>query len=208
MLARTVEHVRHTVRIHVWDPFVRLFHWTVVSGCLIAYVFTDWRNLHKFTGYVVLAMVVLRIIWGFVGTRHARFADFVRSPREVWDYGRRLLQGREDPSLGHNPLGGLMVVALLTTLLAIGISGWMMTLDAFWGEDWVEELHANLVNLLLVLVGLHLAGVLFTSLRERVNLVKAMITGYKEFPAGKAPPAADAEHSRAPTAMPQPNRSG
>ncbi len=208
MLARTVEHVRQTVRIYVWDPFVRVFHWTVVSGCVLAYLTEDWRSVHKFFGYVVLAMVVLRILWGFVGTHHARFADFVKSPREVWDYGRRLLQGREDPSLGHNPLGGLMVVALLTTLLAIGLSGWMLTLDAFWGEDWVEELHANLVNLLWVLVALHLVGVVFTSLRERVNLVKAMITGDKEFPAEKAPAVADGEHGRAPAAMPQPNRSG
>jgi len=183
MLARTLDETRQLVRVYVLDPFVRIFHWTVVTGCTVAYLTEDWRTVHKLVGYVVLTMVLLRIVWGFVGPRHARFEDFVRGPREVLDYVRRLLRGREGRSLGHNPLGGLMVVALLTTLLVIGVSGWMMTLDMFWGEDWVEELHENAVNVLIGLVMLHVGGVVFTSLRERVNLVKAMFTGYKEFPA-------------------------
>ena len=172
---------RRILAVRVWDPFVRIFHWSVVAGVFTAYFTEAWRSVHELVGYVVLAMVVLRIVWGFLGPRHARFSDFVRGPREVLAYVRDLLGGREPPSVGHNPLGGLMVVALLTVLLVVCVSGWMATLDAFWGEDWVEELHEGGVNLLFVLVALHVAGVLFTSLRERVNLVKAMVTGTKEF---------------------------
>ncbi|GBD41826.1 hypothetical protein HRbin39_01212 [bacterium HR39] len=172
---------RRILRVRVWDPFVRIFHWTVVTGVLIAYFTEDWRPVHKLVGYVVLVMVTLRIVWGFLGPRHARFSDFVRGPREVLAHVRDLLRGREPPSVGHNPLGGMMVVALLTTLLVICVSGWMMTLDAFWGDERVEELHESAVNVLLGLVGLHVAGVVFTSLREGVNLVKAMFTGTKEF---------------------------
>ncbi|HFD15589.1 MAG TPA: cytochrome B [Rhodospirillales bacterium] len=169
-------------RIRVWDPFVRLFHWTVVSGVLLAYLTEDFRSLHKTIGYIVLAAVLLRLGWGVIGSRHARFTDFVRGPSEVLRYARDILHGREERHLGHNPLGGVMVVALLTTLLVIGVSGWMTTLDMFWGEDWVEDLHAGAVNLLVFgLVPAHVAGVVFTSLRERTNLVKAMITGYKEY---------------------------
>lgn len=175
------------IPVRVWDPLVRLFHWTVVTGVFVAWFTEDWRSVHKFTGYVVLGAVLVRIVWGFTGTRHARFADFVRGPREVLGYALDVLRGREPRHLGHNPLGGAMVVALLVTLLVVTVSGWMMTLDAFWGEDWVEDLHETAVNLLIFgLVPLHLAGVVFTSLRERVNLVKAMITGVKELPADEA----------------------
>ncbi len=171
----------HRQRIRVWDPFVRLFHWTVVGGVLLAYLTEDFRSLHKTVGYAVLAAVLLRLGWGLIGGRHARFADFVRGPGEVLRYARDILHGREERYLGHNPLGGVMVVALLTTLLVICVSGWMTTLDMFWGEDWVENLHTVAVDLLVFgLVPVHVAGVVFTSLRERTNLVKAMITGYKE----------------------------
>ncbi len=169
-------------RFYVWDPFVRLFHWTVVSGVFLAYFTEDFRSLHKAVGYAVLAAVGMRLLWGLVGSRHARFTDFVKSPKAILRYAAKVLRGREERHLGHNPLGGAMVVALLLLLLVIGVSGWMMTLDMFWGEDWVEDLHALSVDLLLFgLVPLHVAGVLFTSLRERTNLVKAMVTGFKEY---------------------------
>jgi cytochrome b len=107
----------------------------------------------------------------------------VYGPRAVIGYLRDLWHGRELRSLGHNPLGGVMVVGLLVTLLGICVSGWMMTLDIFWGDERLEELHEIAANLLVFgLVLLHLAGVLFTSLSERVNRVRAMITGIKHLP--------------------------
>jgi cytochrome b len=170
--------------IRVWDPVVRLFHWTVAFGCVAAFLTEDLRQVHKAIGYVVLAALVVRLAWGFLGSRHARFGDFLRPPGETIGYARDLLQGRERRYLGHNPLGGLMVLVLMTVLAVIGISGWMTTLDAFWGVDWVEELHEVAANSLLLLVPVHLLGVTVESWRHRENLVRAMVTGDK--PAGDA----------------------
>jgi cytochrome b len=169
---------RSTIR--VWDPLVRTFHWTVALACLGAYLTTDdWRRLHEVLGYWVLGAVIVRVVWGFVGTRHAQFADFVKGPRRLGRYMLGLAQGTEPRYVGHNPLGGLMVLALLLVLGGLGVTGWMMGLDAFWGDELLGDLHADLANLLLVLVGLHLLGVVWESLRHGENLVAAMITGRK-----------------------------
>lgn len=168
----------HMVR--VWDPFVRIFHWSLVSLFLLAVVTGDevqW--LHLIAGYSVGALLTLRLIWGFIGSRHARFSDFVRSPRTVVAYMRDAMQGREARSLGHNPAGGAMVVALLAMLSAIATTGFMMTTDAFWGAEWVEDVHEGLVNATLALVALHVTGVLWTGVKHKENLVKAMFTGWK-----------------------------
>jgi len=163
----------------VWDPLVRILHWTFAIGCAAAFLTEEFGTLHKLVGYTVLAAVGLRVVWGFVGPGHARFASFVRGPREVVAYLAALVRGCEPYHEGHNPLGAVMILTLLLLLTVIGISGWMMTVDAFWGEDWVEDLHATSADLLLWLVPLHVAGVIFASLRHKENLVKAMITGRK-----------------------------
>ncbi len=182
-----------TVAEHrVWDPLVRLCHWTFAIGCAAAFLTEEMRTAHKIVGYAVLAAVLFRILWGFFGSYHARFANFVRGPREVGAYVGAMLRGEEPYHEGHNPLGALMILALLLLLLVIGISGWMQTLDAFWGEEWVEELHATSADLLLWLVPLHVGGVLFASLRHRENLVKAMITGTKPAPVHPVSPAGTA----------------
>lgn len=163
----------------IWDPLVRVTHWSFVFGCAAAFLTEDTRRLHEFVGYVVLGAVSLRILWGFVGRGHARFAAFVRGPREVWAFVLAMLRGNEPHFEGHNPLGAVMIVTLLSLLLVIGVSGWMTTLDMFWGVGWVEDLHESSANLLLWLVPVHIAGVIFASLRQRENLVLAMITGRK-----------------------------
>ncbi len=178
---------RSTIR--VWDPLVRTFHWTVALACLGAFLTSDdWRHLHKALGYWVLGAVAVRIVWGFVGTRHARFGDFVKGPRRLGRYLLAMLRGTEPRHVGHNPLGGLMVVALLLVLGGLGVTGWMMGLDAFWGNELLGNLHADLANLLLVLVGLHLLGVVWESFRHGENLVAAMITGKKPVSPGRAEP--------------------
>lgn len=168
-----------TVEKRVWDPLVRVAHWTFAFGCAAAFLTEEMRGPHKLVGYVVLAAVLVRIVWGFAGSEHARFASFVRGPAEVRAYLAAMLRREEPASEGHNPLGALMIVALLALLLVIGLSGWMTTLDMFWGVDWVEDLHEASAELLLWLVPLHVAGVIFASLRHRENLVLAMITGRK-----------------------------
>lgn len=166
--------------IRVWDPFVRIFHWGLVSLFALAFVTGDeveW--LHIRIGYAIAALVALRIAWGFVGTRHARFGDFVRSPRTITRYLRQAARRQAPRHLGHNPAGGAMVMALLVMIGGIAATGFAMTTDAFWGAEWVEDLHEGLVYTTIGLIVLHVAGVIFSSLEHGENLVKAMFTGRK-----------------------------
>lgn len=166
--------------VPVWDVFVRAFHWSLVISFAFAWITADeWDRLHEWSGYTASALVALRVVWGFVGVRHARFSDFVRSPFVVLGYLGDVLRGRERRFLGHNPAGGTMIIALLIGICGLGATGWMMTSNAFWGVEWVEDVHEVLANGLLALVALHVAGVLMASFSHRENLVLAMLTGRK-----------------------------
>ena len=164
----------------VWDIFIRVFHWSLAVSFVVAWLSgDDWKTLHLWAGYAVAALIALRLVWGVVGPPHARFSHFVRSPLVVVSYFRDLVTGREVRHLGHNPAGGLMIVALLATLVGLCLSGWLMTTDAFWGSETMEGIHETLANAALVLVGLHVAGVVWASFRHHENLVCAMVTGRK-----------------------------
>lgn len=169
--------------IKVWDPLVRLFHWSVV-GCVATAWFTaeNFRSTHEWAGYAVVGLVAVRGVWGFVGSRYARFSQFVRNPTAVFDYGKDAIAGTAPRYIGHNPAGGWMVVALLSLLLALGVTGWMMTLDAFFGNDSIQGTHELLANGLLLLIAIHVSGALATGWKHGENLVRAMITGTKRRP--------------------------
>lgn len=169
--------------VTVWDPFVRVAHWSLVGLFAVAFATGDeieW--LHIRVGYAVAALVALRIVWGFVGSRHARFSDFVRSPRETATYLRQAARWKAPRYLGHNPAGGAMVVALLVMIGGIAATGFAMTTDTFWGSEWIEDLHVGLVYTTIGLIVLHVSGVVFSGLAHGENLVKAMITGRKRAP--------------------------
>ncbi len=166
--------------VKVWDPFVRAFHWSLASLFLLAYVTGDeMETVHIAAGYTIAGLLALRILWGFVGPRYARFSNFVRSPRAVLTYGRDVVLLRAPRYLGHNPAGGAMVVALIVMLIGTCITGYMMTTDVYWGARSVEEVHEVLANLTVGLIVLHVIGVLVASFEHRESLVKAMITGRK-----------------------------
>jgi len=166
--------------VKVWDPLVRLGHWALVAGIAIAWFTREGaRTVHEQIGYAVLAIVVLRVLWGFTGPHYARFAQFVCSPSTTFAYARAVLAGSGSRHLGHNPLGGWMTVVLLGMIALVALSGWLYTTDAFWGVQWVAELHEALSDALLGLIALHIAGVVFTSYRHRENLVAAMVHGRK-----------------------------
>lgn len=163
--------------VPVWDPFVRVFHWSLVSAYAVEWATAEnWDTLHERAGYFMLALLVMRVVWGLVGTRHARFSDFVYGRRTTVKYLRELGAGRPRHYLGHNPLGGWMVLALLLTLSGTVISGILMPQD----EGLLEELHEALANISLLLVCVHVAGVAVSSLLHRENLVAAMLTGRKK----------------------------
>lgn len=166
--------------IRVWDPFVRIFHWSQAALIGVAWLAADaLKPLHEWAGYAIGVLIGLRIIWGFVGPRHARFADFVRGPRVVTAYLRDMAKGHEARHLGHNPAGGAMVVALLVVTAATVLTGWLQTTDAFWGSQRMEDIHETLATMILILVALHVGGVILASLRHHENLARAMLTGRK-----------------------------
>lgn len=164
----------------MWDPLVRICHWTLVIIVALAWLTREgWSAWHEWLGYGSIVILAVRIPWGFFGPVEAPFVNFVRRPGATLSYARRVLAGSEERHLGHNPLGAWMIVVLLTNLLLLGFSGWLYTTDRFWGVEWVEHLHGALADALLVLTGLHIAGVVFASWRQRESLIAAMVHGRK-----------------------------
>ena len=163
----------------VWDPLVRIFHWSLVVLFTAAWLTgdeVDW--LHERLGYAIIGLVAIRVVWGFVGTRHARFSDFICGPSKVVSHLAEMIHFRARRYLGHNPAGGAMVVALLAMLATTTGTGILMT-GVYPKAHWLEEVHEVAANLTLILVGLHIAGVVLASFEHRENLVKAMFTGRK-----------------------------
>jgi cytochrome b len=183
--------------IKVWDLFVRVFHWLLVAGFFTAYLVEDeLLGLHIWSGYLAFSLVVLRIAWGFIGSRHARFRDFIYAPGAVIGYLRQIISFSSPRHIGHNPAGGAMILLLLASLLATGFSGMILfgaetqagmlsdlaTTLGIVGEhatESFEEVHEFCANLTLLLVIMHVGGVLFESLLHRENLVRSMFTGRK-----------------------------
>ena len=172
------------VRVRVWDRFVRVFHWSLVLSFFTADFSTMGgpRWLHEASGYTALALVAARIVWGFAGAGHARFASFVPRPTAFIDYAGDLLRGRERRHLGHNPAAAVMILFLLAMVIGIGTSGWMMTTDAWWGNETVEAIHGLLVDATLLAVAIHVSAAVYESVRHRENLPWSMVTGTKRAP--------------------------
>jgi len=166
--------------VRVWDIAVRLFHWSLVLCIATAWLSSEDANtLHMTAGYSAAALVLCRILWGFVGTKYARFSEFVRSPGAVVRYLKSIFTHRAARHLGHNPPGGAMILVLLLTIIATAVSGWMLNSDAFWGVSWVQRVHNFLANGLILLVFIHVLGVLVASIQHRENLILSMLTGRK-----------------------------
>jgi cytochrome b len=196
--------------VRVWDVPVRSVHWLVALLVLVSWITAEngWLRWHRLSGYAVLSLVGFRIYWGFCGSRTARFADFVRGPGAAVKY-LRTFSTRRDPApsaIGHNPLGGWNVVALLALLFAQALLG-LFAVDvdglesgplarhvSFETGRYLAALHHVLFNVLLVLIGLHVLAVLLHGIYRRENLIGPMITGFKRVPGPsarwEAPPAA------------------
>ena len=169
-----------TTQIKVWDAPVRVFHWLMVLSFAGAYLSAEserWRLLHVTLGYTLGGLVAFRLVWGLVGTRYARFANFVRGPQAVLTYLRSLRKGQPQHHLGHNPAGAVAIVLLLLASVAVVGSGWAIYNDV--GGEWLSELHDIAANSMLLVVAIHIAGVLVASRLHRENLVRAMVTGQK-----------------------------
>ena len=169
-----------TNEVLVWDAPVRVFHWLMVLCFAGAYLSAEserWALLHITLGYTMAGLVMFRLMWGLVGTRHARFANFVRGPRAVAAYVMSLRSGRPEHHVGHNPAGAVAVVVLLALTAVTALSGWATYAEL--AGDWMGELHEAVANLMLAVVLVHVAGVVVSSRLHHENLVRAMVTGRK-----------------------------
>lgn len=189
-------------QVKVWDLFVRFFHWGLAAAVLGSFLSSDkdaWVHVHARIGLAVLALVVARVAWGFMGSPHALFSAFVRGPRTVLAYAREMAAGRPRPHLSHNPMGGAMVVALLAVLLGLVATGALVYAGPEFGgllagvltkrtAKGIKEVHEALSGGLIALLVTHLAGVLVSSVLERQNLVGGMVTGWKRDPDGAGEP--------------------
>lgn len=167
--------------ILVWDLPTRSFHWLLALSFAGAWITAEserYRDLHVMLGYSLLGLIAFRLIWGVMGTRHARFSEFVRSPARAVQYMKSLVSGKPEHYVGHNPAGAIAIVLLLLLGIASGVTGWMTYNE--WGGEWMEEGHELFSNLMLAMVGIHIAGVIVGSIAHRENLVRAMVTGYKQ----------------------------
>ncbi len=181
-------------KVMVWDPLVRIFHWTLAASFIIAYLAEDnYPGIHVLAGYSVLVLVLFRILWGFIGPEHARFSDFIFHPRSVLVYLGDLIRFSARRYIGHGPAGGSMIIALLIALILTTVSGLalygaeeyagpfagFMTGMGNEGVDALEEVHEFLAGFTLMLIVIHVMGVTLSSFVHRENLVKSMFTGYK-----------------------------
>ena len=186
----------------VWDPLVRLTHWTIAAAVLLNGLVVEEESLaHIWIGYVALALLALRLLWGIIGTEEARFSSFPPSPSAALGHVADLLAGRRRVHRSHNPLGALMVYALWGMLAVVSVTGVMLESDPFpdaiayasegerheredearehGSHELVEEIHEAAANLLLLLAALHVAGVAMESHLSGVSLVRAMVTGVR-----------------------------
>lgn len=170
----------------VWDLPTRLFHWSLALSFLGAWLTSEserWQLWHISFGYSMALLIAFRLVWGVVGTRYARFRQFVRGSAAVLTYLRSWLQLRPAHYVGHNPAGALAILAILGVTLALVASGYASYAEI--GGDWLSEVHETLANLLMAIVVLHIAAVLLTSLLHPENLVRAMLTGKKTAATGE-----------------------
>jgi cytochrome b len=166
---------------------VRLLHWSLAACIAAAWYTSDQTGpLHEYIGYAAAAIVAARLLWGCMGSPYARFAQFVLGVQPTLAYARKVVRGDAPRYLGHNPLGGWMVLALLACVALVAFSGWLTTTDLLWGYAWPVLIHETLAWTLVALIVLHVGGVIFTSWHQRENLVAAMITGDKPGDGGHA----------------------
>lgn len=166
--------------ILVWDIPTRVFHWLLVLSFVGAYITAEserYRDIHVMLGFTLLGLISFRLLWGFFGTRYARFRSFLFKPDEVAAYAMSLIKGRPTHYIGHNPLGSVAIWLLLALGVLSGVSGIMIFEDI--GGDALEELHEIASNCMLAVVLIHIAGVVASSVLHRENLVRSMFTGLK-----------------------------
>jgi len=177
----------------VWDLPLRLFHWLLVLSMIASYVTAklgfDWMQYHFYLGYWTIGLLIFRILWGFIGPKHARFSSFIHRPSAIWLYLRNLLDRDSQRTIGHNPVGGLMVLVMLLLVAVQATTGLFTTDDVVWAGPYnpsvsgatagtLSSIHNINFNIILGVVGFHIAAIIFYGLYKRQNLVVPMLHGH------------------------------
>lgn len=165
----------------VWDAPVRIFHWLLALCFLGAWLTAEndgYEMIHYAFGYTAGLLVLFRIVWGIIGSRYARFSDFIKGPKTIIHHFVNMIKGRFDEAyLGHNPLGAIVMIALMLLTLGTAATGYLC-LSEIYGES-SEELHEGIATVMLAVVGLHIAAAVVMSFMQKENLPRAMVTGRK-----------------------------
>lgn len=168
------------VKILVWDVPTRVFHWSMVicfAGAWLSAESERWRLFHVTFGYTMLGLVAFRLVWGFAGSRYAKFSEFLAGPQKIKAYVTAALKGEPIHYVGHNPLGALAIVMILVLVAGIGLTGYVSYNELNWFK--ADSLHEVLSNVLMLVVIVHVLGVVISSKLHQENLLKAMVTGHK-----------------------------
>jgi len=165
----------------VWDIPIRIFHWLLVISFAGAWLTSEseaQQMIHYAFGYSACTLVLFRIIWGIVGTRYARFSQFIKGPAETIHHIKSLLTGSQHSGPGHNPAGALVMISLMVLILLIGLTGYW-SIKEFLG-DLMSEAHETIANITLAVVVIHVGAAIIMSFLQKENLVKSMVSGKKE----------------------------
>jgi cytochrome b len=162
-----------------WNIVTRLIHWMIATPVLLDFFIEGGEFAHKILGHTALVMVLLRLAWGFFTTDEARFSSLPFSVKKAFQYAKTIFAQKSIHYSGHNPLASWTYVFMWSLVGALGITGFMMGTDRYWGEDWVEELHETLSNGLLALVVLHVIGLMLDSWKFKRKTWLGMFTGKK-----------------------------
>jgi cytochrome b len=164
----------------VWDMPVRIFHWLLAASFAGAWLTSESESqqmIHYAFGYTAVALVLFRVVWGVIGTRYARFGEFIKGPAETIHHIKSLLTGNQHAGLGHNPAGALAMISLMILILLIGLTGYW-SVKEFLG-DFMSDAHEVIADLTLAVVVIHIAAAIIMSFTQKENLVRSMVTGKK-----------------------------
>lgn len=165
----------------IWDVQTRLTHWSLATAIILnLFVLEEGDDPHNYVGYAAVAFVCVRALWGFIGGEQSRFRSFPIQPKKVLDFVKSTLKGTAKDHPGHNPAASVAYLSTWTCVIALGITGWMMGLDAFWGEEWLEETHEAISNGLQVLIVVHLIGIAMDSKKHKRRTWLGMIRGNRD----------------------------
>lgn len=170
-------------KLTVWDLPVRLIHWAQVIVIIAAWITSGMvGNVHEYVGYSAGVLVFMRLLWGGIGNRYARFKQFLKPAPATLQYLQLVIHSKAPRYIGHNPLGGWMMLVLLCCVVLLVLTGWAMGTDLLWGYAWPVRVHVAIAWTMVGLIALHVLGAVYTGWQHRENLVKAMLTGKKAAP--------------------------